>query len=284
MVNEHADDQKRNKVEMTAPKSRLPFSVLISLTTSLLLSGTWGIYFPPSAEAIETTIVVRAKAKDAMFIGTSMGGAHVVIRNADTDEILAEGPTKGSTGNRNLLMNENGHRRGIPLADEKTAKYETILDLQEPLLASIEVSAPIPSSIKTQTLVWLLPGKPLGEDGLVVELPGFLVKVINPTVAGKVALKDGEVHIPIRVNVVMMCGCPITPNGLWDALQFDVAARISHHGSYEETISLQYAGEPNTFKGDLLVSQEGIYELSIYAYDPKSGNTGMDKTIVRVTQ
>ena len=33
-------------------------------------------------EALDTKIIVRTKAKDAKFIGTSVGGSHILIKNA----------------------------------------------------------------------------------------------------------------------------------------------------------------------------------------------------------
>lgn len=63
----------------------------------LLLFTLFGFIF---IQAQPTKITVRAKAKDAKFIGTSVGGALILIRNADTGELLASGRTEGSTGNK----------------------------------------------------------------------------------------------------------------------------------------------------------------------------------------
>ena len=54
--------------------------------------------------ATETKVMIRAKARDAKFIGTSLGGAHVIVRNKLNRQILAEGNTTGSTGNTDLIM------------------------------------------------------------------------------------------------------------------------------------------------------------------------------------
>jgi hypothetical protein len=63
---------------------------LFSLLFLFIASSLW---------ATETTIIIRAKAKDAKFIGSSIGGAHVVVKHQLTGEILAQGKTEGSTGN-----------------------------------------------------------------------------------------------------------------------------------------------------------------------------------------
>jgi hypothetical protein len=48
-----------------------------------------------------------------------------------------------------------------------------------------------------------------------------------------------------------------------------------------ETVPLSFAG-PSTFTGQVSVSKEGKYEVIVYAYDPQTGNTGVDKVTVNV--
>ena len=50
--------------------------------------------FSAAAHAEATDIVVRVLSKDAKFIGTSMGGMRVTLRDAHTGEILATGLTQ----------------------------------------------------------------------------------------------------------------------------------------------------------------------------------------------
>ncbi|HMQ00043.1 MAG TPA: hypothetical protein PKC24_09695, partial [Cyclobacteriaceae bacterium] len=113
------------------------------------------------SQSVETRIMVRAKAKDAKFIGSSMGGAQVNISNADTGELLANGIITGSTGNTDVIM-KTAHERGKQLSDTETAGYEAVLQLSKPVLAHIEVLAPLgqrQSIVKSGTQVWLIPGK-----------------------------------------------------------------------------------------------------------------------------
>ena len=56
------------------------------------------------SEAVQTKLVVRAKSKDAKFVGTKMGGALVVIKESETGRILAEGLTAGGTGDTEKIM------------------------------------------------------------------------------------------------------------------------------------------------------------------------------------
>ena len=60
--------------------------------------------FSAAAHAEPTDIVVRVLSKDAKFIGTSMGGMRVTLRDAHTGEILATGLTQGGTGDTKRLI------------------------------------------------------------------------------------------------------------------------------------------------------------------------------------
>lgn len=251
----------------------------MSLALALLFAGD-------VAGAVETTVVVRAKAKDAMFIGTSFGGARVVVRNAETGEILAQGLTEGGTGVPDVVMAET-IRRGATVADARTARFKAVLNLNEPTLATIEAMAPRSQGqamIRTSTQVWLIPGKELGVDGLILDIPGFAVDLLEPRAAGKIGLSDGKATIPVSANVVMMCGCPVTPSGLWDATRYEVGAMIFRNGDVMGTVPLTYAGEPSKFAGSVEVHSSGTYDLRVYAYDPRTGNTGVDRTVIRVVE
>ena len=171
-----------------------PLFVIILVFVSTELSGE------------ETKLVVRVKAKDAKFIGTSMGGAQVVVRDGETGEILASGLTSGGTGNTKILMMEP-HKRGVLLSDESAAKFETSININEPTLVTIEAQAPMAqkqSSIKSSTQVWLIPGKPIAGDGVIIEVGGFAVDVLMPQTHESIKLNGSSVLVPIKANMVMM--------------------------------------------------------------------------------
>lgn len=95
-----------------------------------------------NAFATETKLMVRAKAKDAKFVGSSIGGAHVIVRNTQNGEILAEGNTVGGTGNTNLIM-KSPHERYMQLSDDKTAGFLAVVDIDEPTFVRVEVLSPV---------------------------------------------------------------------------------------------------------------------------------------------
>lgn len=229
-----------------------------------------------SAQQQATTLVVRAKAKDAKFIGTSIGGAYVVVKDPLTGKVLAEGLTEGSTGNTQRIMQEP-QQRNKQLSDEQSAKFETTLQLEKPQFVTVEVWAPYNqpgARVQAQTQLWLLPGKHINGDGLVLEIPGFVVNALSPQTHESVA--SGKA-LPLRANVVLMCGCPVTPGGMWDASRYEVEALVYKEGKLLQRVPLQVKGKDSTFEGSFLPQAAGNHEIIITAYDPTSGNTGADK-------
>ncbi|WP_231745284.1 MULTISPECIES: hypothetical protein [Microbulbifer] len=242
---------------------------------TFLLASLLALPLAAAAEPEPTEIVVRAKSKDAKFIGTSMGGAMVRIRNAESGKILAEGLTEGSTGNTDLIMKQP-HRRHQSIA-EGAAAFRTTLELSEPVFVTVEVLAPYikkQARVAAQTQVWLVPGKHLAGEGLVVEIPGMVVDVLSPQTHRYTQMSDAP--FDIRANVVMMCGCPISDGGLWDGSKMEVAALIKKDGKDFATVPLVLE-DTNTFAGQLKPDSPGVYQLLVYAHDPRTGNTGVDQ-------
>ena len=214
-----------------------------------------------------------------------MEGAFVIIKDAETGEVLAKGLTAGGTGNTQKIMVEPICSE-VAITDNATAKYETASDISEPKLVTIEVYAPYAqrqSMIKNTSQVWLIPGKDiLGEGLLIIEVAGLSVNVMTPQTHEMLKLVDGKIKVPIRANVVMMCGCPITPNGIWDPNKYEVKAVVKYNGVVYDEITLTFANKTSTFEGTLDVTKEGIYEAIVYSLDPMSGNAGVDKTTFMV--
>jgi hypothetical protein len=158
--------------------------VLFAVLLAMLFAATTTL-------AVPTHITVRVKTKDAKFLGTSMGGALVTITNAQTGEQLAKGVTEGSTGNTGLIM-IRPHERGIPLSDERSAKYAATIDIDEPTQIAVTAQGPLsePHAINT-----------VQTDALMLELPGLMVKLMSP-VKGKTYNKTDNIEIQTTVRMM----------------------------------------------------------------------------------
>ena len=232
------------------------------------------------AQTKATKVVVRAKAKDAKFIGSSMDGALIMIKNANTGEVLAEGRTSGGTGDTNKLVRQP-HQRYGQLSTQGAAKFETTLQLSKPTFVTVSAMGPMSqkqSRLTSSTQLWLIPGKDITGDGILLEVPGFAVDILQP----QVHEFDKKKTITITANVVMMCGCPISPGGLWDSNQMEFTALIKKGDQEVARQRMEYTGKTSTFKTDFMPKDSGTYQITVYGYDSRTANTGLDRTTVVV--
>lgn len=228
-----------------------------------------------------TKIVVRAQAQGAKFVGSSMGGALVLIRNHQTGQLLAKGYTQGSTGDTQLLM-KTPHERGMELSRGGVARFEVTLNIDEPVLVDVSATGPVAqpqSSVTSSTQVWLIPGRDMTGDGIILKLPGFSVDVVKPQAHSFVE----QEAVDIQANVVMMCGCPVSDGGLWDSSGYTIKAMVKRGDRLVKEIPLKFSGQTSTFIGRFTPSEAGAYRLIVYAYDPRTGNTGVDESTIVVS-
>lgn len=269
-----------------APKSFTPMSVVprrahavLLAALALAVAATLILFAPRVASAEPTDITVRVLSKDAKFVGSSMGGARVILRDADTGKILAEGVTEGGTGDTARIMHEGGGRRAT-LASEGAAKFDATIDIDEPRLVEVEVFGPLAqrqSANRVTVTQWVVPGEDItGGDAWRVELPGYVVDVLDPPAHVKLPAQTDKVDL--RANVSLMCGCPIAPGGLWDADELKVRALVTLNGEKLAPIDLAFAGQASQFAGSVPVTAPGLYDVTVYAFNPRTGNTGLDRT------
>lgn len=61
-------------------------------------------------------------------------------------------------------------------------------------------------------------------------------------------------------------------------------ARLKRNGEPVGEIPLAYAGTPSQFAAAWRATQPGVYEAVVYAYDPATGNTGVDRVTFIVSK
>ncbi|MGG7438332.1 hypothetical protein [Chryseobacterium arthrosphaerae] len=229
--------------------------------------------------ATETKVMIRAKARDAKFIGTSLGGAHIIVRNKLNGKILAEGNTTGSTGNTDLIM-KTPKIRGNSIADEQTGGFIANIDIDEPTFVTVEVISPLNSRQAQATVtteLWLIPGKDILGEGLILEIPGYIIDILKPRTHQYIALNTiKDKPFLFQANIVMMCGCVIDKGGVWNSDEIEVKGILKKDGKVIKNVDMSLVST-NLFEGNHLINTPGNYELILYAYDKKTGNTGVDK-------
>jgi hypothetical protein len=110
-----------------------------------------------------------------------------------------------------------------------------------------------------------------------VEMPGLVVDALEPAAGAR--LKAGD-EITLTANIVMLCGCPVTRGGLWDADKMEVIASIKSPGVPAVAVTLEPTAEASRFAGRLKLESRGVYQIAISAHDPVSGNSGADFTAI----
>lgn len=233
---------------------------------------------PLPLRAEPTPLIIRVLSLGGKFIGSGMGGARIVVRDAATQQVLAEGTTAGGTGDTKRIM--AGGPRNTALADESAAAMRIMLDLKEPTLIEVEASGPLAqrqSAVSARSQRWVLPGHGVAQgDGWVLELNGLVVDVTDPPAHFRPAAEERQ--IMIRANLALLCGCPIEPGGLWDADRFKVTARIAHDGGEVTTVPLRYAGKTGLFAASIAAAKPGTHDVTVTAIDRATDAVGVDRT------
>lgn len=236
---------------------------------------------PLPVKAVETAVTVRVRSHDAKFVGTGMGGVRAVLRDAATGKILDEGLVEGSTGDTRVLM-QQPHARHAELSEGGAAKWVGKIDIREPARVELEVSGPLAAGSnqqKSSLTFWVLPGQDITGDGITLELNGFVVHPVAP--GPHQAFKPGA-EVPVEAHVVMMCGCPVEPGGLWDARDYVIKALVRAENGTAAEFPLEFTGTSNRFAGKFRAGKAGSYKIFITAADPKENNFGVGVTSIVV--
>jgi hypothetical protein len=208
--------------------------------------------------AVPTRVLVHVVAHDAKLLQDPVGGARVTIRHAETGEVLAQGTQTGGSGSTKQIM-QRPDRRGETIYNTPgAARYATTLPLSKPTPVTITARGPLdyPQAVQTASKsVLLVPGRDVSGDGVVLELHGFIVEVLEPS---DTTVVPGT-RAGVRARVRMLCGCPTEPGGMWDARDYTIEAQLVRDGAVVSTSSLEYAGSTSEYSG-LLRVPEGLEE------------------------
>lgn len=234
-----------------------------------LLIGSAPAYAEP------TQVKVHAISEDAKFIGDSMGGVEIILRDAATGKRLAKGITAGGTGDTGKIMNAIGRSPARITPD--AAYFAATLDIIVPTLVRVELRGPLARPLTMQRATserWLIPGD--AADKWVFELPGLAILVDGATAM----TKDRATMLTAKVS--LMCGCPITPGGLWDAADYEVIAELRRKHAPAERVALDFSASPGVFTGRIVPRFAGAATLWISARNRRTGNSGAAHVAIRI--
>ncbi|MGV7123406.1 hypothetical protein [Sphingopyxis sp. 550A] len=225
-----------------------------------------------TAHAEPTPVTVHVISQDGKYIGDTMGGAEVILRDVESGTILARGVTRGGTGNTAQIMEAEG--RSPIRATPDAAGFETTLDLSRPTLVRLEARGPLAhpaSQLRVSAERWLIPGQRLDAgNGWTIEMPGLVVSLITDPGRPRAGSR-----LEITAHVQLMCGCPITRGGIWDADDYEVTALVYRKGKLLTQVPLSFESDPGRFAGIVQLGTQGHSELIIAAHNRKTGNSGL---------
>ena len=246
-------------------KNRLLLALCLLLATS-------------ASMATETQIMIRAKAVDAKFIGSSVGGLRAVVTDAETGEVLDSGWINGETGSTDTLI-RNPIVRGESITEEDTAGFIAHVDITSPRLLKFTVMGPYAyrqSLQEASVTSWVIPGKHILGDGIILDMPGFIVDTWTSVIEGGI--------VQVFAKTAMLCGCKISPNTEWHPDNFEAKAIIMRDSKKITEIDLDFTGPVAIFSGKTKLKHPGHYKIITYIFDEKTGNVGVDRTIFEIPE
>lgn len=231
-----------------------------------------------SLDAAETRVTVRAVSRDAKVIGDGVGGARITVRALGTGTVLATGIQTGGTGDTERIMRTPRERHATVYGTPGAASFTAVLDLASPTRVEITAEGPLGYPQATQrvsTTMLLVPGRHIEGDGVVLEIPGFIVDA-PAAIAGSTSEP-----LKIAAKVTMTCGCPTESGGMWNADEIEVTALVMREGVAVRTVQLPYSGTTSTYAAETGPLPAGAYEIEILAASARSANFG--RTVTRAT-
>ncbi|HHP7238428.1 hypothetical protein [Longibacter sp.] len=249
--------------------------LLLAFFGTAHVSASSGLASASDSTTVSTTVTVRVVSNDAKLVQDPVGGARVVIRHAETGEVLAEGRQTGNSGSTDKIMNQP-HERGATIYEAPgAAKFQTTIPLAGPTPVIVTAEGPLdyPESMQTASAsATLVPGEDITGDGLVLTLHGFIVEMLSPEAGARV---DGGT-VAVRARVRLLCGCPTQPDGLWDSSRYDMKAQIvSADGEVLTEAPMRFTGTTNEYEADVPMPSENAATLRVVVADAERVNFGV---------
>jgi hypothetical protein len=233
----------------------------------------------PLNEPVATDVMVRVVAHGAMVLGDEVGGARVTITDVATGRLLASGLQLGEPGDQNQIMRTPRLMEEPRYSTRPSGSFHATLHLDRPTLVEIAAQGPLsyPSAIqRASKTVLLIPGRDLTQDGIVLDLNGYIVQIENPSPGESLMAKD---DVKLKASVRMLSGALVRPHGDWDSRKATIYGEVLIGDRVIERLQMLYAGEKSSFEAPFFVpspteAPNGI-SLRVVAADGAGANFGM---------
>jgi hypothetical protein len=230
----------------------------------------------PLNEALATTVTVRVVGHGSLVLGREVGGARVTVTDLATGQILASGLQQGEAGDQNQIMHTPHFMREPLYSAAPSASFSTTLYLTHPIQVEIAAQGPLsyPAAVqRASKTVWLIPGQHMTGDGIVLQLYGYIVQIVEPKAGDSLIAKEDQ---PLRVSVRTLAGTPVQPHGDWDSRQVHIYGEVVVGDKVTERLQMFYSGEKGLFESSFFVptskdAPDGV-TLRVMAVHASDGN------------
>lgn len=231
------------------------------------------------AGPLTTDVMVRVVAHGAMVLGDDVGGARVTITDVTSGRLLAAGLQQGEAGDQNQIMRTPRLLEEPHYSSRPSGSFHATLQLDRPTLVEIAAQGPLnyPAAMQRASKTMLLiPGHDLTNDGIVLDLNGYIVQIENPPPGEPLIGKD---DVKLKASVRTLSGSPIRPHGDWDSRKVKIFGEVLIGDQVIERLQLFYAGAKSTFEAPFFVPvpaevPDGL-TLRVVAADGAGANFGM---------
>jgi len=262
--------ERRSFLARAIARATFAFGFALSTTTGLSAQATSNA---AATGATTTRVMVHVLARDAKLVGSNVGGALVTVTDVATGRVLAQGRHDGGTGDTRRIMSEP-HQRAQPLFDTQgAAGFVAELDIRSPTVVEIAATGPgepEDATMRASKTLLVVPGHDITGDGVVLELHGFRIELLEPGVPTATAGQP----FTTTARVTMMCGCPTQPGGMWNADHIQILARLLDGDRVLAETPLAFTGTTSQYRGALTPPTAGSYTLEVLAIDGANANAG----------
>lgn len=235
----------------------------------------------PLNQPIETEVVVRVVAHGSMVLGDEVGGAKVTITDVETGRLLASGLQQGEAGDQNQIMRTPRFMEEPKYSTRPSGSFRTTLLLDRPTLVEVTAQGPLayPSAMRRASkTVLLIPGRDLTQDGLVLDLNGYIVQIEHPRPGQPLMAKE---DVKLQASIRTMSGAEVRPHGDWDSRKMEIYGEVLIGDRVIERLQMFYSGSKGLFEAPFFVptpeeAPNGM-TLRVIAADGAGANFGMGK-------
>ncbi len=200
------------------------------------------------------------------------------------------GLVKGEKGA--LFDNMTSSKPSIYESKTDAAVFITEVKISKPTQMIVEAYGPLMpqhSMTSTMTSFWLFPGEDITGEGIVLELRGLILDVVDSMRNKEIKAADYKDGVKVPFYLRMMCGCPIAPNNrtLWPAEGFNITTQAYYQGKlyYEAVVSSDKIFKETSFfettvplpKDLSTAGDKERIKVRVMASQPSQNNTGIDE-------